>query len=343
VSIFSAFRTISGLSALAALLVVLPVSDSQADPTPSPMLAAANVSPPSVSSARSQTPSEIETFSAPSRTKTVAGFRMGGAPEMEFVFGDIDLYKRQIDSFKKLHEQMTAQRVAFAHATHSAQQVLAKPAAKGKRGVCPASEVAVDYAAASEAGLAFRRLGGDFESTYFSIRRLDELGESSGLTPDYRWHVKKSRSRYRQALTDLKEMRSVFRSELEAGLRSRGCKSQKLLSLAKTLQLGSSTTKSDTTTSDTKQGPTKIQKPIRASTATFFVDNETCSDPLAVHVDGTLLGKVAAGKKAAFQSLLGRHSLCLLSDSGKLTCGDTGTLRNAFVYDGFTVSRHCEK
>jgi hypothetical protein len=262
---------------------------------------------------------------------------MGGAPEMEFVFGDIDLYKRQIESFKELHQQMTKQRVAFASATHAAQQALAKPRPKGKR-VCPANEVAANYAAASEAGLEFRRLGSDFESAYFAIRQLDELGESSGLTPDYRWHVKKSRSRYRQALTDLKEMRTVFRSELEAGLRARGCQSQKLLALAKTLQ-----PQGESKESDKGKAAVKVLTPVRASTATFFVDNESCSDPLQVHVDGTLLGEVAAGKKAAFQSLLGRHSLCLLGESGKLTCGDTGTLRNAFVYDGFTVSRHCGK
>ncbi len=263
---------------------------------------------------------------------------MGGAPEMEFVFGDIDLFKRQIDAFKDLHQQMRAHRIVFANATHAAQKALAKPAAKAKRKVCPASEVATDYAAASEAGLAFRRLGGDFESTYFAIRRLDELGESSGLTPDYRWQVKKSRSRYRQALTDLKEMRAVFRSELEAGLRARGCQSQKLLALAKTLQ-----PKSENKQADETKGDATSQEPIRASTATFFVDNKTCSDPLQVHVDGTLLGEVAAGQKAAFQSLLGRHSLCLLGETGKLTCGDTGTLRNAFLYDGFTVSRHCSE
>lgn len=263
---------------------------------------------------------------------------MGGAPELEFVFGDIDTFKRQIDTFEALHKEMTVERVVFANATHAAQQALAKPSKKGKSAVCPASEVAADYAAASEAGLNFRRLGGAFESSYFVIRQLDKLGESSGLTPDYRWQVKQSRARYRQALTDLKEMRTVFRSELEAGLRARGCQSQKLLVLAKTLDPA----KKDETKQASPQRESTLV-PVRASTATFFVDNESCTDALQVHVDGTLLGKVAAGKKAAFQSLLGRHSLCLIGESGKLLCGETGTLRNAFVYDGFTVSRHCDR
>jgi hypothetical protein len=266
--------------------------------------------------------------------ETVAGFRMGGAPQLEFVFGDIDIFKRQLDAFEALHQQMTARRIAFANATHAAQQVLAA----GKGRTCPAQEVAQSYATASEAGLAFRQLGEAFETSYFNIHQLDQLGESAGLTPDYRWQVKKSGAQYRQALTDLKEMRTVFQNELEAGLRARGCQAQELLALAESLKTSAPAVVSIAKNDE----PAPAVDPIRASTATFFVDNATCSDALEVHVDGTLLGKVAPGKKTAFQSLMGRHSLCLLGETGKLTCGDTGTQRSAFVYDGFSVSRHCQ-
>lgn len=290
-------------------------------------------------------PQRFETFAAQMPTSTVSGFRMGGAPEVEFVFGDIDIYKRHIEKFRDLHDKMANERVLFADATHAAQQVLA--AGKAQRS-CPADAIAQDYARASRAGVNFRRLGTAFETSYFTIRQLDQLGESSGLTPDYRWQVKKSRSQYRQALTDLREMRAVFKNQLEAGLRARGCQARGLMALADKLDQEAQAI-ADAKARAEKEAKERSSSAlattstvIRASTATFFVDNEGCTDTLNVHVDGTLLGQVAPGTKAAFQSLMGRHSLCLLGESGKLSCGETGTLRNAFVYDGWSISRHCE-
>ncbi len=341
----SAKRTISGLSALVTLVFLVPAGVTQAQTTGArePLLATANIAP--AAGLRAPRPSSPEraTFSVPMKSKTMAGFRMGGAPELEFVFGDIDVFKRQIDVFNKLHEEMSAERVLFANATHSAQQALATPRGKAQGAKrCPAEEVAPNYALAKSAGLKFKRLGGDLEAAYFAIRQLDELGETSGLTPDYRWKVKKSRARYRQALVDLKEMRAVFGRELEAGLRARGCQPKSLLLLAQTVPQVT-VPKAAPKTKGALSKPTTSKSPIPASTATFFVSNETCKDALRVQVDGVLLGSVAPGTKAAFQSLVGRHSLCLLGSDGELTCGDTGTLRTAFVYDGFHVGRHCDK
>jgi hypothetical protein len=349
VGVFSALQAISGISSLALGLALLCPATTHADPSPAtPLVAAAKVRGelsfiPGKTKAKKAEPKAFQSFSATMPSETIAGFRMGGAPEVEFVFGDIDIYKGHIDSFKSTHAQMSAERVLFAEASHAAQQTLA---ARKKRGPCPADAVALDYARASQAGVNFRQLGSKFEGTYFAIRQLDTLGESSGLTPDYRHQVKKSRSQYLQALTDLREMRAVFKGQLEAGLRARGCKSQKLLALANQLQQEAETkaaaAKKEAESKSAKTDAANATPVIRASTATFFVDNKGCSDTLNVHVDGMLLGQVAPGTKAAFQSLMGRHSLCLLGEGGKAKCGETGTLRNAFVYDGWSVTRHCE-
>lgn len=344
-SVFSVFRAISGISALACGLSLPALSYAEPAPTAPPLVANAALQGAGIGSGLSQKSAPaptIELFSVPKDTKSIAGFRMGGAPQLDFVFGDIDIFKAQIDRFKSLHGQMTTARVAFSEASHTAQLVLDSVDERMKRRSCPDKAVAPSYAAASSAGVAFRNLGEELEVAYFAIRQLDELGESSGLTPDYRYQVKRSRVQYRQALTDLSEMRAVFQVQLESGLQVRGCQAQELLALAKANTRSPASKIANTDTAIAVKATAPTSEKVRASTATFFVDNRSCPDRLEVYVDGTLLGNVAPGTKAAFQSLMGRHSLCLLPENGTQRCGETGTLRNAFVYDAFSVSRHCE-
>ena len=77
------------------------------------------------------------------------------------------------------------------------------------------------------------------------------------------------------------------------------------------------------------------------SPVTFFVDNRSCRAPLDVYIDGARLGQVAANAKAAFQTLAGRHAMCLIPTSGGATCGQKGTVRTAHIHDGWSISMHC--
>jgi hypothetical protein len=261
---------------------------------------------------------------------------MDGAPEIEIVFGDIDHFRAQVDRFYRVHEDMRNARTLFSSASQKAQTLLAA----GRRG-CPAEALAQPYATASDSGIRFRHLGEELEGLHVAIRRLDALGESAGLTPDYRWRVTKSKAIYRRALTDLKEMRTVFVKQLGRQLAARGCRSSALLARASKQE--SDTEASTATATAPAQRPKKDATPVvRASTATFFVDNRACRDELRVFVDGTLLGEVKAKTRVAFQSPTGRHGLCLLGDDSRATCGDTGTQRYAFVYDGWSLTRHCD-
>lgn len=343
---FSIVRRIGGISLLTAgLLTPLPEFASANPAAPGPAAPDPGTDRPLLASTAVGTSVDkvrYESFAAEMPSRTVAGFRMEGDPEVELVFGDIAHFKRHIDTFRRLQERMDEQRARFARATHAAQRTLA--AAPRKRHQCPVDVLAEDYAQASAAGLRFRRLGAEFESAYSAIRDLDRLGESTGLTPDYRWQVKKSRTQYRQALSDLREMRGAFRSQLEAEIRARGCAPQALLARAAELREHAATVEAAKKLAEASQAvSTPPQQVVPASTATFFVDNKKCGDTLRVHVDGTLLGEVAPGTRAAFQSLTGRHSLCLLGGDGQASCGETGTLRSAFVHDGWSVTRHCSQ
>src|SRR5262249_10208960 len=91
------------------------------------------------------------------------------------------------------------------------------------RGKCPADALAPAYARAYRAAKAYHRLGRELEANAAAIRDLDELGETRGLTPDYRWKVARALKLYREVLRDFQEMRVAFQVDLAAELKYRGC------------------------------------------------------------------------------------------------------------------------
>ncbi|MCP4447789.1 MAG: hypothetical protein GY811_20990 [Myxococcales bacterium] len=283
--------------------------------------------------------------------ETIAGFRMEGGPRLEVVFGDITGYKSRIDRFTELQVSMESQRRRFANATHQVQTTLGPSPKLGahRQGrarvgrACPKDAIAQSVAAATDAHRRFRLLGIAFEQSFIDIRDLHSLGESAGLTPDYRGRVLRGRTAYRQALSDMSEMNAVIRKQMEPELKRRGCTIEALVAYAETAALadsGKHALKAGETKPPVIQTTPKVAT-VQARAVTFFVDNRACSSGVDVYVDATLLGHVAPGTHAAFQSLSGRHSLCTLEEGSVATCGDTGTVRTAFVHDGFRLQRSC--
>jgi hypothetical protein len=268
------------------------------------------------------------------RTKRViAGFRMEGDPAIEMVFGDTDRYKALVDRFYELHEQMRDVRSDFSRFVRAAQTTLSAHKRK-----CPEDAVAPLYTQAHTEGRRYRRLGSELESHYSAIRNLDKLGETSGLTPDYRWRVKRIRRHYKAALIDYREMRAVFDEQLSSELDFHRCNAKRLLAL------GAEAPVEPAPATAATSEPPKVDDVIEATVAaaTFFIDNNSCNNTLRVYVDGMLLGDVASKSKAAFQAQPGRHSLCLLPSTSKARCGDTGTERSAYLHDGWSMSMRCE-
>ncbi len=325
--------TALGITALlAAMWVFPPSSTANAEP----------LQPPGSGTA----PHDIAAASA---TELPSEFRMEGAPQVEAVFGDIAAYKGRIDEFSAIESSMESERRRFATAAHAVQRTLGplprvgpKPRATAQhypRSGCPTNAIASGVATAIGAHAQYRMLGITYERSYRSIRDLHSLGESTGLTPDYRSRVLLSRAAYRQALSDLVEMKSVMERQLQPALKKLGCSTEALVAHA------NSHADPPIAANDVPDEPasTPDLPGIQARAVTFFVDNRACGNGLDVYVDATLLGRVAGGAHAAFQSLSGRHSLCLLADDTVTSCGDTGTIRTAFVHDGFRIQRSCAK
>lgn len=284
-----------------------------------------------------------DVLTAPGQTRIVGGFRMEGAPELEVVFGDTSRYRRHIDSFYELHQNMSDARTVF---TQQVQAALL--AVSNHRGKCDVETLAPLYYKAHLEGENYRKLGADFEREYAAIRGLHKLGETAGLTPDYRWKVNRVRRLYKTALVDYKEMRIAFFDQLATELQARGCSTEKLLAVGKDApspDLNALTTKNRQPSKPhvSRHWREKLDKPVvPASTVTFFVDNTDCTEPLDVYVDGTLLGNVGADSKTAFQALAGRHSLCLLNEKTNTECGQAGTVRTSYIHDGWSIRLHCK-
>ena len=149
------------------------------------------------------------------------GFHLEGPPAIDDVFGDSSDYRRTVDRFLQLTTQMQRIRDQFARSAQAVLAALAHPPA-GRRH-CPAAEVAGPYARAHRLGGDYLRVGRELTRHYDEVKELDRLGESVGLTPDYRWKVKRVLNQYSEILTDYREMKVQFHDELDDELKFAGC------------------------------------------------------------------------------------------------------------------------
>lgn len=306
-----------------------------------------------------------------------AGFRLEGKPSIDDVFGDASDYRRTIDRVLELVQTMQAIRDDFARAV---QQVLGQlpvqPARPAKPRACPAETVALPYARAHHLGAEYLRIGHELNRHYEQIREFDRLGESLGLTPDYRWKVKRVLHQYGTLLADYREMKVAFHDQLNDELKFAGCDLEALLLKGDPQEkpqadepwpqpgqpgapgvVAMRIEKAEPheappamLLAERVPSPAPIPVPRRPAASEpvpsrsgvlFFVDNSRCARGTLVFVDGKRLGEVPGSKRVGFQTAPGPHELCLLDDVKK-PCGAPGTVRRSYVHDGWTISLRCE-
>lgn len=265
------------------------------------------------------------------------GFHLEGAAQVAMVFGDVRTFRFHVDRFFAVDGEMDAVRQTFGRQLHAALAELSQ----ARR--CPVDAVAPHVVAAAGAHKQFETLGSELAARYRAIRELDDHGDSAALTPAYRRKVNLARTRYHQTLADLREMRASQDVQLARALRHHHC------SMVELARVGIGGTSAGSTAPINPMPPARARyreqapAPALAKEVSFFVDNRSCPAPLAVIVDGSRLGEVAAGGRGAFRALAGRHSMCLLADSAAGRCGQQGTVRNVFVYDGWSITLRCPK
>lgn len=303
------------------------------------------------------------------------GFRTEGKPAIDDVFGDASDYRKTIDRFIELTAQMQVFRDEFARAVQTILAELTRSDLKGKR-VCNFDVLANPYARANRLGNEYLRVGRELGRLFDQVREYDRLGETIGLTPDYRWRVRRVLSQYQALLVDYKEMKVAFHDQLHDELKYIGCNLEALMQKgdpqARAVALEESwpqpgtqgapfaaggATSTQPAKADGDKAPpslpperiitTPVTLPKKMADAApktgivFYVDNSKCGRATGVFLDGKRLGEVPGLGKGGFQTMPGPHDLCLLDDTQK-ACGAPGTVRKSYLHDGWTVSLRCD-
>lgn len=268
-----------------------------------------------------------------------------GAPELDIPFGDIDAYQAAIDGFLAADAAMAGVRkalddqylTALAALGEGPGKDMSKEARRRPRPrTCPLAQIARPYVAARKLEKELVRRGLVLEQAYRRVAAADSLGESVGLTPAYRRKVAEVRVAWRRALVGVREVRSELTSGLGRELKARRCREDLLAAAAARPDLYGAPTVAPPATSGPEKGA-----PRKPMTATLYIDNRECSDPIQLWIDGEEVGEALPGQRTAFEASVGQRALCLLVPGEAGACGDRGTVRQAYLHDGWSTLIHC--
>jgi hypothetical protein len=215
--------------------------------------------------------------------------------------------------------------------------------------VCPAAS-ALPYARAQATGERYLALGHELAARYRDIRRADDLGDTLALTPDYRLKIKEARDRYQRLLNEYREMRVAFYDQLGAEMRHASCKTP--LVAAPPLDILAEPApppepparRPSVAGAGSTVAAAALDEAGSASPAIWIdIDNSLCAQPTRVSIDGQPLGAVGARQRTSLRTRAGPRAICALPASDLRACGDAGTVRKAYLHEGWTLAVHCER
>ena len=296
------------------------------------------------------------------QSTTATPFRTAVSPRIDPVFGDVTSLRRTVDRFLALQTEMDQVRNEFSTAVHSTLTEVARPghdshAAK----VCPPAAPTL-YGRALAAGGRYLAIGREMESRFREIRRADELGDASGLTPDYRLKVKKASQIHQDMLRDLQEMRVAFYVQLGAELRHAGCDlrnpgaspASAADDVIPTDPSNPAAWTLDDSAADpeaagsadpnrTVRTPPKTAAPTTAPAVWIEIDNSHCARPSQLQIDGRSYGALPGHKRTSVRTHAGPHEICVQPSQEKRSCGEPGTLRQVYFYEGWSLTVRCDR
>ncbi len=92
--------------------------------------------------------------------------------------------------------------------------------------------------------------------------------------------------------------------------------------------------------------PSTAAAPAGAMAATpiwIDVDNSLCQPPTRVTIDGQPMGDVAGRASASIRTRAGPHEVCVLPTTDQRPCGAPGTIRKAYLHEGWSLTVHCAR
>jgi hypothetical protein len=201
---------------------------------------------------------------------------------------------------------------------------------------CPISAVATRWARARAARDRFIATGVDLEDAYQIVATYDRFGETDGGSPIDRQRVAAAHAAYLAARHDVLELRVALDTQVARELTRRHCTDDLLAAAA-----------ADPALYRIPDAPRAVARAVRTEptpiAATFMVDNRECAEPVAVYIDGDWVGEVLAREQTAIAAPAGRRTLCLVPQPGRVACGDRGTVRDVYLYDGWSLRMRCPR
>ncbi len=267
-------------------------------------------------------------------------FTMSFVPEIVRPWGDAEALQEALDRYALTATTMATVRTAYQSQLLNLLGALGKGPLAPPKGLavrsCPIGRVAPLWDGAQTQLRRYERLGVDLEAGYRYIARHDEAGAIGGLLPNGRTQLIGAKKTFRTALADVAELRAELARGLGPELRAVGC-NDRLLAAAVANPERYQVIVEDRPEEIPTQAP-----PRARPRATFYIDNTRCPDPVDVWIDGTQVGQVTPGRRSALVADSGERTLCLLGP-GSAQCGDRGTVRQAYLHDGWSVTLYCPK
>jgi hypothetical protein len=286
---------------------------------------------------------------------TGPAFRTQVEPRVDPVFGNTASLKHSLDRFMKLASEMQGIADQFSNAVHETLAELSKlglasqqdraglPEKKNK--VCPVA-VAEAYERARTAGAHYVSLGRELDLEMRQIRTAETYGDTVALTPDYRLKVETARRDHAELLRGLREMQVAFHDQLESELQYVGCPAASFVSGAIPVPDEEAERPSGSSTIADKPPQASSHAQPAASpgapVASIVVDATHCSERSRMTVDGKEVGPVEGGRRTLVRIPEGPHDFCVLPASDQRTCDVAGTVRRAYVHDGWVLEVRCD-
>lgn len=194
---------------------------------------------------------------------------------------------------------------------------------------------------ARDQGRLFHELGRTMAASAAALRRALRDGEGASLTPDERRNADSVLSSADAAERDIREMRSMFDATFVPLYRRHACET--FDGPIRPATIGEVRARdADRRVTLPEVRPPAYSLPIsphvapeRSLSIRFRVVNGDDSTAYVLYVDGTELGAVAPGREGTFTARLGPHRLCLVPRGA--VCGPSGTVRNVYLHERWTI------
>lgn len=299
-------------------------------------------------------------------------FRTAVEPWLDPLFPGPQAVAADLESFAATQAEMLARRDDFSAAVHETLAVLP---ARRPGSVCPLTARRA-YQRAHAAGASFLALGHRLRELHRRVGRAEALGETATLPPDLRLRARQIGQQYAERLRDFREMRVVFHEQLATELRYAGCSQRELLAAprqdeppAGSPRAAASADRRDepedpgawpeggsSETAEDAAGavPARTTGPNGAFARTagagaadagkaiwIEIDNRRCAQPGRLAIDGVPLGELPPGQRVQVRARAGMRTLCILAAQDVRACGERGTLRSTYLYEGLSLSVRC--